>query len=241
MMKKRVFILTTIFMLLITVAIADTEIVLPNGLQFGMTLTEAIAISGYGKGDRAPITDARLTAMGFDCDYLVGQASIGGHQASVKVFFDENYLRQIIYILASVDRKGSDSGVSETIEASWVSVGDALKQKYGQPQETSHQYKNSFVEYSFYSGNSKRKETDHAYPKEGFVVNVSDGSVYIDNYVVNRMNSTDSGSLNALSVGRKSLIRHLCAPTVALLSLTRRLRFISIARNLLVAPLIQER
>lgn len=30
---------------------------------------------------------------------------------------------------------------------------------------------------------------------EEFVVNVTDGSIYIDNYVVDRMNSADTGSI----------------------------------------------
>lgn len=179
---------------IVSVAVAEDELVLPNGLKFGMSLSEASAVSGYTKGDRSEIHDAQMAVIGFDCDYLTGRATIGGHEAWIEVFFENNYLRQIRYNLASVDRKGSDSGVNEKIQASWDSVGDALIEKYGQPQETSHQFKNSFVEYSFGSGKNQRKETDYASPKQGFVVNVNGGSVYIDNYVVERMNSANTGS-----------------------------------------------
>lgn len=186
---------TTILILPSRAAIAENEISLPNGLQFGMSLSEATAVSGYRQDKNSPIHDAMMTAMGFDCDYLYGIATIGGYEASIEIYFENDYLRQIRYNLGGAKRSSSVSDINEEIEASWISVGDALKEKYGQPQESSHQFKNSSVTYSFGSGENKREEWDYIQSGEEFVVNVNGGSVYIDNNIVNGSNTADTGSL----------------------------------------------
>ena len=207
---------TTILVLPSRAAIAENEINLPNGLQFGMSLSEATAVSGYRQDSNSSTHDALMTAMGFDCDYLYGDATIGGYAASIEIYFENDYLRQIRYNLGQIrynlgqigfnlgEAKSSSivsdissivSDINEELEASWISVGDALKGKYGQPQESSHQFKNSSVMYSSGSGKYKRKEWDYIKSGEEFVVNVNGGSVYIDNNIVNRSDTADTGSL----------------------------------------------
>lgn len=186
---------TTILVLPSRAAIAENEINLPNGLQFGMSLSEATAVSGYRQDSDSSTHDALMTAMGFDCDYLYGFATIGGYEASIEIYFENDYLRQIRYNLGGAKGSSSASDINEELEASWISVGDALKGKYGQPQESSHQFKNSSVMYSFGSGKYKRKEWDYIQSGEEFVVNINGGSVYIDNNIVNRSDTADTGSL----------------------------------------------
>ena len=186
---------TTILVLPSRAAIAENEINLPNGLQFGMSLSEATAVSGYRQDSNSSTHDALMTAMGFDCDYLYGFATIGGYAASIEIYFENDYLRQIRYNLGGAKRSSIISDINEELEASWISVGDALKGKYGQPQESSHRFKNSSVMYSSGSGKYKRKGWDYIKSGEEFVVNVNGGSVYIDNNIVNGSDTADTGSL----------------------------------------------
>lgn len=109
------------------------EIALPAGLEFGMSVSEAIAASGY---EKRSIKDTFFEAYFDECNYafshdayLLGEATVGEIPASVYVFFDNSGLKQVRYSF-KLDAD-SASEIHSNISSQYIYVGENLLSKYG--------------------------------------------------------------------------------------------------------------
>lgn len=170
-------------------AFAEGEITLPAGLEFGMDFAEATAVSHYtpkNAQDYAKM-EAYISGKGFSVyDYLQGEATIGGMDADVYVFFDEAGLKQIEYQL--YDKKLSD-GEPERAEAkeSFDAVEIGLTAVYGDPvseEQGTHQYTQPELFHCDYDS-SPLRFLHSIFKSDGHtarIATLSTGcSVYIDN------------------------------------------------------------
>ena len=169
--------------------LAESEITLPAGLEFGMDFAEATAVSHYtpkNAQDYAKM-EAYVSGKGFNVyDYLQGTATIGGMDAEVYVFFDEVGLKQIEYQL--YDKKLSD-GDPERDEAkeSFDAVEAGLTAVYGDPVSEelgTHQYTQPELFHCDYDS-SPLRFLHSIFKSDGHTVRIvtlsNGGSVYIDN------------------------------------------------------------
>lgn len=147
-MKRMLVILLTIVLSIISIAVsacAENEITLPAGLEFGMDFAKATAVSQYSPKDalESKMMESYVNARGFSSyDYLVGEAIIGGLEAEVYVFFDENGLKQIEYLLYNEKTSNSNAEV-ESAKEIFNTVESGLTTTYGNPvpeEEGIHQY-----------------------------------------------------------------------------------------------------
>ena len=90
-MKKIVGLVLLVVMLMTNMAaFAENEIALPAGLEFGMSIDEAVAISGFKKSEASYWWADQIDRMGFsEKAYISGKATIGGYEADVHCFFDD--------------------------------------------------------------------------------------------------------------------------------------------------------
>lgn len=195
-MKKIVVLLLLITCLFSGTASAE-EITLPNGLQFGMDISEAVAVSSY---QRSQLTDSDKTyykAYGFSFldDCITQKVVIGGIEAEMLVLFDMSGLRQIRYrfLREEVDKSQANKP-GESIKNSHKTVEDSLQQKYGDtldPVQNRHMYMppvGQYVSWS-YTGYIFGVKYDFSYTATALlptlrIVKMDDGSsVCIDNYV----------------------------------------------------------
>ena len=184
-MKKIVSLILLVAMLMTNmVAIAENEITLPAGLEFGMSLDEAVAISGFQKSEGSYWWKAQIERMGFPVkSYIAGDATIGGYKATVHCFFDESGLKQIEYV---IDVMPDDE---TTARAECDKIQSLLSNKYGSPVErdrAKHQYSPA--------GMVTFKNDIYDYQRIGFdkeatwIVPVTEGgSIYIDQYHINEV------------------------------------------------------
>lgn len=133
-MKKGIILLIALCLLMTAVAGAE-EIVLPGGLKFGMSMSEATMVSGFPRQNMGPSDAAYYKAYGIPFgEYCLRQnIIINGMNARMSVFFDENGLCQILYEFESGDNATH----------SWLAVEDVLQQKYGSsidPYQNRHMY-----------------------------------------------------------------------------------------------------
>lgn len=126
------FLLVIIMILTCACSLAETEIQLPGGLEFGMELEKAVAISGFKKEIGNSYYGAVLEQYGFDNTYISGDGTIGGIETHIYGHFVDGKLKRIEYEL-----KGEDK------EALFKTVYEALETKYGTPLEeekSTHQF-----------------------------------------------------------------------------------------------------
>lgn len=169
-------------------AYAENEITLPAGLEFGMDFSEATAVSQYTPKDASQFEkmESYINARGFGVlNYLKGKAIIGGLDAEVYVFFDENGLKQIEYLL--YDEKSSDSNIEESAKEIFNTVESGLTTAYGVPvpEEVGiHRYTQPTVFHCDYD-DSPYHISRMIFKSDGDtvrVVNLANGSsVYINN------------------------------------------------------------
>lgn len=192
-MKKIVSLVLLVAMMMTSmVAVAESEITLPAGLEFGMSIDEAVAISGFTKSESSYWWADQIERMGFSNKaYISGKATIGGYAAEVRCFFDDTGLKQIEYeIEANPDDETTAKAECDNIQAS-------LAGKYGDPVEqdkAQHQYSPVGI-VSF-------KNDFYDYQRIGFdknatwVVSMEDGgSIYIDQYHINEFLSMKNVSM----------------------------------------------
>ncbi len=190
------FIIVVLILLLpICSSMAETkDIVLPGGLEFGMPLDVAAATSHYTKesASRSEELTAKVSALGFDPDYLSSVGSIGGHQAYIEVYFLDGKLKQVFYRLERYEVSGSKVGADSRISDSFKSVNQSLIEKYGNPVATdqaNHEFGPTYtrLNYRWYwtlkgcvwdvsNFGSSSLESTFIVPQS------SGGTVYIDNY-----------------------------------------------------------
>lgn len=191
-MKRILVILLTIVLSIISIAVsacAENEITLPAGLKFGMDYAEATAVSHYSpqNASESPKMESYVNARGFSSyDYLVGEATIGGLDAEVYVFFDENGLKQIEYLL--YDEKISDSNAEEeSAKEIFYIVESGLTTTYGEPvseEEGIHQYTQPKLFHCGYDSTlfSTSREIQKSFGDTVRIVKLANGgSVYINN------------------------------------------------------------
>lgn len=192
-MKKIVSLVLLVAMMMTSmVAIAESDITLPAGLEFGMSIDKAVAISGFEKSEGSYWWGAQIEQMGFsEKAYISGTATIGGYEAQVCCFFDDTGLKQIEYeIKANPDDETTAKAECDNIQAS-------LAGKYGDPVEqdkAQHQYSPVGI-VSFEDG-------FYDYQRIGFdknatwIVSMEDGgSIYIDQYHINEFLSVKNSSM----------------------------------------------
>lgn len=192
-MKKIVSLVLLVAMMMTSmVAIAESDITLPAGLEFGMSIDKAVAISGFEKSEGSYWWGAQIEQMGFsEKAYISGTATIGGYEAQVRCFFDDTGLKQIEYeIKANPDDETTAKAECDNIQAS-------LAGKYGDPVEqdkAQHQYSPVGI-VSF-------KDGFYDYQRIGFdknatwIVSMEDGgSIYIDQYHINEFLEMKNGSM----------------------------------------------
>ncbi len=171
-------------------ASAATDIVLPNGLKFGMSMDEAAAVSGYR---RVTGYIEELSKYGLsEKDYLrTDDLTIGGHKAVGYFYFDGGKLVQAHYRLA--DAKAEDiKTIDPSIASSYSEVMNALDGKYGsfRQEDAGHRFRHllpmnytitlSSTVLEFLVGGSDYKSS--------YVIPQTDGgSVYLENYVAAQM------------------------------------------------------
>lgn len=182
------------------------EVVLPSGLKFGMSVSQATAVSGY---DKYGLDDTFFEAYFKECNYefstesrLQGEATVGELPATVHVFFDGKGLKQVKYSFP-VNENGSSSIVSD-ISAGYDYVEANLQSKYGNPLDvTTHKhaympvvdkplYFSWFL--SIFGGAYTSTETESISNIKHTLrsISFSDGSsVYIDHYVEERNGKHD--------------------------------------------------
>lgn len=206
-MKKIIGLLLLILILFTsTLALADNEIVLPAGLEFGMSISEATAVSGYTKKTANEGTEEKseMVAIGFnEATYLSGEATIGGFPATVTVYFHDNRLTQIRYLFKYVNRSGSDKGDSPEIVTSYNDVESALESQYGaslNSKDATHEFaiRGASFEYEYKSSDGKTTFSIWAPIKKVSVrtIDLSDGGcVYIDNYMQGWTKSQTPGTI----------------------------------------------
>lgn len=185
-MKKVLAVLFALIIVSAASAYAE-DIVLPAGLKFGMTVDEAVAVSGFKiYKDKLEIVP-QLSAWGFDGDlWLSSQdVSLGGKKVfHTYVFFLGGKLKQISYLVTQTDNDTDAHAVHE----SWLDVENSLQKKYGKADITAkHLYQHKPdaawgwpINDGFVSIKHEGFENQSTY-----VVPQSKGSVYIDNYTVN--------------------------------------------------------
>ena len=130
-MKKIVSLVLLVAMMMTSmVAIAESDITLPAGLEFGMSIDKAVAISGFEKSEGSYWWGAQIEEMGFsEKAYISGTATIGGYEAQVHCFFDDEGLKQVEYkITVNPDDETTAKAECDKIQAS-------LSSKYGEPVE----------------------------------------------------------------------------------------------------------
>lgn len=182
-MKKIVGLVLLVVMLMTNMAaFAENEIALPAGLEFGMSIDEAVAISGFKKSEASYWWADQIDRMGFsEKAYISGKATIGGYEADVHCFFDDEGLKQVEYkITVNPDDETTAKAECDKIQAS-------LSSKYGEPVErdkAQHQYSPA--------GIVSYKDNFYDYQRIGFdknatwIVSMEDGgSIYIDQYHIN--------------------------------------------------------
>ena len=182
-MKKIVGLVLLVVMLMTNMAaFAENEIALPAGLEFGMAIDEAVAVSGFKKNEGSYWWADQVRRMGFSSKaYISGKATIGGYEADVHCFFDDEGLKQVEYkITVNPDDETTAKAECDKIQAS-------LSSKYGEPVErdkAQHQYSPA--------GIVSYKDNFYDYQRIGFdknatwIVSMEDGgSIYIDQYHIN--------------------------------------------------------
>ena len=177
------------------------EVVLPSGLKFGMSVSQATAVSGY---DKYGLDDTFFEAYFKECSYefstearLQGEATVGELPASVNVFFDDKGLKQVKYTF-TVD-ENSASSVASSISSAYEYVETSLQSKYGKALDTTthkHAYMPVVDEplyfawlLSIFGGayTSTESESINNTMHTLRSISFSDGSsVYIDHYVEER-------------------------------------------------------
>lgn len=192
-MKKIVSLVLLVAMMMTSmVAIAESDITLPAGLEFGMSIDKAVAISGFEKSEGSYWWGAQIEEMGFsEKAYISGTATIGGYEAQVHCFFDDEGLKQVEYkITVNPDDETTAKAECDKIKAS-------LSSKYGEPVErdkAQHQYSPA--------GIVSYKDNFYDYQRIGFdknatwIVSMEDGgSIYIDQYHINEFLEMKNGSM----------------------------------------------
>lgn len=213
-MKRMLAILLTIVLSIISIAVsacAENEITLPAGLEFGMDYAEATAVSHYSpqNASESKKMEGYVNARGFSSyDYLVGEATIGGLEAEVYVFFDENGLKQIEYLL--YDEKLSDSNAEkESAKEIFNIVESGLTTTYGEPvseEEGIHQYTQPIIfncDYDSAPNHTSRQILKSFGDTVRIVKLANGGSVYINNLCGVENFLTSSGRVTNI-VGRYS-------------------------------------
>lgn len=209
-MKRIISIIVILSLLLSSLAIGNCAfgegLVLPSGLEFGMSLSQATAVSGYNKYG---LEDTFFEAYFKECNYdfstearLQGEATVGELPATVNVFFDGKGLKQVKYSFP-VSENGLSSIVSD-ISASYDYVEASLQSKYGNPLDvTTHKHaympvvdKSLYFSWflSIFGGALTSTESESISNTKHTLrsISFSDGSsVYIDHYVEERNGKHD--------------------------------------------------
>ena len=119
-------------------AMAEEKIVLPAGLEFGMRLDEAIAVSGYDKRYAPDVqNEIEFDTYGYSFDWLYGKATVAGMDVSVYVYFDEKADEQ--NLIAVTYALGSEEDANATAQE-FAALDATLEKTYGAAREIKHQH-----------------------------------------------------------------------------------------------------
>lgn len=183
-MKKLVSLFLIICILIgsVAFAFAENNITLPGGLAFGMSISEATSVSGYRRDTASdgPWYEM-IKAYGFsDIDMLIGESMIGGLDAYVYAFFDDNKLVQIMYNI-QFDNDEIEASAMESV----ASVSKSLSSKYGEclDKEYSKHLHSPHSSFDKSVGNDSQLISDSEI--DTWLIKLDNGgSIYIDNYPV---------------------------------------------------------
>ncbi len=167
------------------------SITLPAGLEFGMSVEEAVAVSGFDKNGTYGREIAMLKARGFDVDTYLSSydVTIGGKKVIFYAYFTKNGLTQVEYIIESASVDGSrTTGIDPVCKESFEAVEASLTAKYGAPvneSQSKHQFKANFYDFSWNVNSEKWERSalgnDHCLTTR-IVMPDKGGTVYIDDF-----------------------------------------------------------
>ncbi len=166
------------------------SVTLPGGLKFGMSVDEAVAVSGFYKYGTVDREFAMLKARGFDeMTYLGSQdVRINGQKVSCYAYFTKDGLKQMEYILDAQQGDGKKVGLYPAVKEAFDSMEEALQSKYGPPvskEQSRHQFKANFYDFSWYVSGKKWERTalgNNDCLSTRIVKLDNGGTVYIDHF-----------------------------------------------------------
>ena len=202
-MKKGLFLISMLLVLMFTSAFADTQITFPNGLKFGMTFDEAVAVSGYSIND-FDIHKAEIKGYGMNSNaYINGRAVVGGKDVGVEVYFNDNKLAKIIYTIFYKENTEKHADYSGSIKESgaiesYYELEEKLYKKYGpelDSEKSKHAFQGLFLDYKW-TVSGKNYEIMHIdNDRTTRKVNTEDGGcIYIDNYTTASVRTENGGN-----------------------------------------------
>lgn len=136
-MKKIIgFLLLVLIVTTSALALADDEIVLPYGLEFGMSYSEALAVSNFQEGENHADM-VRIEALGLNqAAYLIqSEVEIGEYESFLYVYFHDNGVKQLWYSIGrAIDADGDDV---------YQSIENTLTERHGaslDPENITHEF-----------------------------------------------------------------------------------------------------
>lgn len=194
-MKKTISIVLLLLIVLSSSIAYAENISLPAGLKFGMSISEAVAVSGFSKSSLPAYLENYIDArdLFFMDECISGEVSIGGLDAQMTALFDLSGLKQVKYSFITGKRTES-SGIDDEIMQNYTFVEDSLQQKYGEglnPSVNKHMYMpliDEAMEYPFtytlFGNRTTTWEKVYSLSPTLRLISCEDGSsVYIDHYV----------------------------------------------------------